>query len=455
MPIQVASGNSFDDSVRVYSILLRDCPLLSRSETIVAAKKIQSTRTRLYSSVLESDFVLNGAVTLLRELLCGERRIDRTVEVAITDTDERKRIRSLLPDNLKMLEELLEQNRRDCRVANCHAASEGRRCDAWRRLELRRRRAARLVLALKLRAELILPLYRQLCEITERMNQLQRQLRDSDAAGASSAAALRTELDHLINLAQDSPQILRRRIKRTNTLQKQYDCAKHLLVQGNLRLVVSFAKRYRNRGISFLDLIQEGNIGLMRAVEKFDHLRGHTFANYAMWWIRQAVWQGIARQQQLIRLPKTARRIEDANSALWYERGRQPTTEEIANISNLSVDEVHAIQQANRRVISLDEPFENSAVACGGELVEAPMERGSMNLDRDVLKQRVSDALRVLDRREQMVLRLRFGLEDGIQRSYRGVGAILLISHESARKIETSALSKMQTPALKSLASQW
>ena len=444
------------DPVRVYLMQMGEIPMLSRPEEIAAAKKIERARRRYRNHMLATDYVLEGAVEALTRVFKGTLRLDRTIEVSVTNTAEKKRLMKKLQPNLATLRHLLKQNRIDFRIAVSRKYAKSDRHAAWKRLVVRRNKAVRLVEELNLRNNRLQPLFEKLREINSRMQTLRLQIAEAKAAHAGSIDGmsvneLHRELRYLICVALETPATLARRISRTDAYCRSYDAAKRDLSAGNLRLVVSIAKKYRNRGLSFLDLIQEGNTGLMRAVDKFEYARGFKFSTYATWWIRQAITRAIADQSRTIRVPvhmiDTMSKVRVVTRQLLQELGREPTAEETARRAGLSLDDAQCILKMSRQPLSLDQPVGDHDDSYFGEFLEDHRDDDPLfDTHRIALKQQIEEAMTGLNYREREIIRLRYGLTDGYAYTLEEVGKIFSVTRERVRQIETKAVRKLQQP---------
>ncbi len=250
---------------------------------------------------------------------------------------------------------------------------------------------------------------------------------------------------------QESPKSLGRRCRRMQSQYQDYEGVKRQLSGGNLRLVVSIAKKYRNRGLSFLDLIQEGNTGLMRAVDKYEYRRGYKFSTYATWWIRQAITRAIADQARTIRIPvhmiDVLSKLRNVSKRLLQELGREPTTDELAISADLGGDEVRRVLSMGRHPVSLDRPVGESEDSCFGEFIEdGGLPRPDKAAGNELLRQRIEGLLKTLTYREREIIRLRYGLGDGYTYTLEEVGRIFKVTRERVRQIEAKAVKKLQHP---------
>ena len=441
-----------DDPVRLYLLQMGCNPLLTRATEVSSAQQIELWRRKFRHTMLANDFILAGAVSLLERVKAGTVRLDRTIEVAVTNTKEKARFLKRLGPNLATLRLIEQEKAKLYRIAMTRSVPLERRRAAWQRLVRQRNKAVRLVEEMHLRIQRLTPLLKQLWAIGGRLDDIRGQL-DNPASAVTSRESLQIEHRRLLLSTRESRRTLSRRLARLDDLQQRYDKAKRDLAAGNLRLVVSIAKRYRHRGLSFLDLIQEGNSGLMRAVDKFEHARGFKFSTYATWWIRQAITRAIADQSRTIRVPvhmvDTMTKLRNASRLFVQRHGREPNIEEMAEVTGLSVEEAHCIWQMSRQPISLDQPLGESEDGAVGDFVSEQRDEDPLHaVNQQSLKSLIGRALDGLSYREREIIRLRFGLADGYSYTLEEVGALFDVTRERVRQIEAKAVEKLREPGL-------
>ena len=449
--LESGSGESFDP-VRMYLTQMGEIPLLTRQREVMLAKQIERMRRKFRTKLLECDYVLRNATQLLHRIATGDIPFDRNIQVSDGDFEKRQ-IQARFRSNLMTLDSILRQNQRDYRIATSRRRPKKERERAWRSLGIRRRHGVRLVEELGLRTQRIEGMIETLEKFSARVDELRNWIAEHKAAGrpVHERAHWAEEFRNILFTTQETPTSLRNRVRALRSIFEKYQEAKQGLSEGNLRLVVSIAKKYRNRGLSFLDLIQEGNAGLMRAVDKFEYRRGFKFCTYATWWIRQAISRALSDQSRTVRVPvhmaETTAKVRRVKSDLQQKTGRQPTVEETALAVGMSVDEVRQIEQVDHPTISFDRPVGNNEDSTCGDLfpdtnAENPVDSAEFN-DR---RHRINEALRKLGYREREVIRLRYGVGDGHQYTLEDVGKIFQVSRERVRQIENKAIKKLKMP---------
>jgi len=442
-----------DDPVRMYLTQMGEIPLLTRDQEIGLAKKIEITRKRFRRKVLECDYALRLVVDVLKKVNSGELPFDRTVKVSVTENLEKDQILGRMPHNLETLAHLMDCNDRDFRAYIRHRADREASRSFRKELKVRRRKAVTLVEELSIRTQKVQPLMKRLEQVAARMRELIVQLEDHrlGRGGKEDRSNLQKEVKDLMVMTLETPNSLGRRVELMNARYKEYEQAKRELSGGNLRLVVSIAKKYRNRGLSFLDLIQEGNTGLMRAVDKYEYRRGYKFSTYATWWIRQAITRAIADQARTIRIPvhmiETMSKLRNVSKKLLQEKGREPTIEETAKAANISVEETRRVMKISRHPISLDRPVGESEDSYFGDFIEDEAAESPINAaTQEMLKEKIDSVLKTLTYREREIIKLRYGLGDGYTYTLEEVGRIFKVTRERVRQIEAKAVRKLQHP---------
>ena len=432
---------------------MAEIPLLAREEEISLAKKIEVTRKRFRRTVIGCSLAMQNTLAALDKVHRGVLPFDRTIKVSLTERLTKEQIMGRMPHNLATLQRLSEQNRRNFNRLIHRSVKGEARTEARMRFIRRRRKMLTLVEELSLRTRRVQAMMRQMDDTLVRMDNIRQRLRTMVATPATrdKRANLRRELRELMLESQESPKSLRNRCEVMLRQYQDYEQVKRQLSGGNLRLVVSIAKKYRNRGLSFLDLIQEGNTGLMRAVDKYEYRRGYKFSTYATWWIRQAITRAIADQARTIRIPvhmiDVLGKLRNTSKHLLQELGREPTTEEMAAAAELSLDETRRVLSMGRHPVSLDRPVGESEDSCFGEFIEdGGLPRPDRAAGNELLRERIDALLKTLTYREREIIRLRYGLGDGYTYTLEEVGRIFKVTRERVRQIEAKAVKKLQHP---------
>ena len=444
--MQYARENN--EAIQLYLREMGRIPRLSPAEESAAADELVAARRCLRHYLLMSDYMQAKVAAVLRRLIRRQRRSECTVGDSYEDADQ-TRMSRLIPRALKRIRDSLRLNRQDLRSVMRPRAP---RRELWRSIVARRRRVASAINRLGIRTWQLQRWQRQVAAIEAEM----RRLANSAAAlrGAPQnderARATRRNLRQLMRRMGESPTMLNRRLARARSCQRRYEAAKQRLVAANLRLVVWAAKRSRHRYVSFLDLIQEGNAGLLQAADRWDPDKGN-FGTYATWWVRQAIRRSVTTHSRTVRLPErvvqNARRVEGAARALEHQNQGRPDYQAIARLAGVSEEQAEQMLRMHRRPLSLDQPFGPTGDSHAAELLQDPSRQAPLEeMTRGHLKQRLADVLTELNDRQRTVISLRFGLLDGRQRTLDEVGKLLSLSRERVRQIEAVAVERLRHP---------
>ncbi len=444
-----------DDPVRMYLRQMGQVPLLSREQEVEISKRIEKAENRVYRLTLSFGPTPKAMVSLARRLLAGKERFDRVV----VERKGRRREKYLenLPGLIKEVEKAYDQIKNEMQAIRSCRYREKQREAHEKKLAKEKRGLKKLLKKFRFKQSVIEDLYSYLDEQDDKYLEIRKVL-DPLLARKSKPKKIKNKIKNerrklrrlSLNLRMDVEEFHQMFLELSQAL-IDVRRAKGEMVEANLRLVISIAKKYTNRGLSFLDLIQEGNMGLMKAVDKFEYRRGFKFSTYATWWIRQAITRAIADQARTIRIPvhmiETINKLMRITKRLLQERGKEPSPEELSEEMDFPIDKIRDIIKIAQHPISLQTPIGDKDETQFGDFIE---DRGAESpataTSYTLLREQMKTVLGTLTKREARVLTLRFGINDGAPRTLEEVGRIFDVTRERVRQIEAKALRKMRHP---------
>ena len=448
-----AEGRELHDPVRMYLSQMGSIPLLTRDQEIKLAKTIELMNNGFRRKVLTSDFVIEKAIEIFEALNRADLAFDRTVQTSGSSGVERDDIFERKEGHIHTLHAILKRNADDLALLKDPHTTANKARILRLLLKERRLNAAKLLEELGLRTKKLLPLMEKLRDLNKQSQSYMTEIRniETNPDKADKLERLRRRVDRIVEQIKEGPDEMALRVHLMDRRYAAFESAKKQLSAGNLRLVVSIAKKYRHRGLQFLDLIQEGNTGLMKAVEKYEYQRGYKFSTYATWWIRQAITRAIADQARTIRIPvhmiETMSKLRKISKQLVQELHREPIVEELAEEAGLSISETRRILKISKHPISLDRPIGDSDDSYFGDFIEDKSVESPVSVaSYEMLKDKIEQVLDTLTFREREIIKLRYGLGDGYTYTLEEVGRKFKVTRERVRQIEAKALRKLQHP---------
>jgi len=447
-----APGTGVDDALGLYLKQMGSIPLLSRDRELALAKHLENSRSRYRRAVLFNWVVLRKVYEKFQEIKAGTTPIDPHIDVINSLGLTRESILARLPVNLRMLGKTLQNAAGDFAILQRTRSASGR-AKVRRVMGRNLRKAIKLVEELSPRTEDLDTWFMELRRSFQEMQMLEQESNRGGRSAEDRARRMRAvkDLRDCCLATQFTMEDMRVLVRSVRTRQRAFQNARGELAEANLRLVVAIAKRYRGRGLAFADLIQEGNRGLMRAVDKFEHRMGFKFGTYATWWIRQGIQRSLADCARTVRVPchqvAMLAAIDRVRGELLGETGREPSVEEIAHVLGTSVAETRSLRAVSRHPVSIHEPMGDDAERDLGEFLNDPNAvNPGLDADQHLLKERIAEVLRSLTPREREVIELRFGLKDGQSRTLDEVAKCYGITRERIRQIEARSLVKLRQP---------
>jgi RNA polymerase primary sigma factor len=423
--------------------------MLSREEELATARCVERSRWQLRRLILGNGFVLRCLLRQLQGVQAGGLRIEHVLDVPFNDVNEKCRLRQTLEGCIREAEAHLRRSRRYSTKAVAPGTPfRERRRSAGRSLRSFQDAAA-VMERIAWRMECVEPFLERLQRALHLFEKIALARRAARACGAMPhETALKHRRRRLIEILQESPRSLRRRVNRARQRQDHYHEARQHLAAANLRLVISIAKRYRERGVSFLDLIQEGNSGLLRAVDKFESDRGLRFSTYATWWIRQGISRAIREQARTVHVPsqkaEQAGKIRATLHTFGHAHGHRPNLEESADATGLTSKEAELLLRIDSPTLSLNQPDANNEGEFSQFLPCAETVDPTVDMDYRILEMRIGKVVERLNWQEREVIRRRFGLGRADSQTLKEVGACLGVTRERVRQVEQAALEKIR-----------